>query len=70
MICRKCGSDNVTTQTVAEQKKRGCFAVCMWILLALCTCGLVLLIPLLSKKGSKTVTYAVCNNCGNRWRVG
>lgn len=70
MICKKCGSNNVTTQTVAEQKKRGCFSVCMWILLALCTCGLVLLIPLLSKKGSKTVTYAVCNNCGNRWRVG
>lgn len=70
MICRKCGSSNVTTQTVAEKKKRGCFATCMWILLALCTCGMVIFIPLLMGKGSKTVTYAVCNNCGNRWRIG
>ena len=67
--CKKCGSEDVTIQVVAEGKKRGIFASIMWIFLALCTCGLILLVPALSRKGTKTVTYAVCNNCGRRWKV-
>lgn len=66
--CPKCGSTNISYQAVAEQKKRGCFAVGLWILLACCTCGLILLIPLLKKKGTKTRTYAICQTCGNRWK--
>ena len=69
MICPKCGSENVVIQAVAEKKKRGCFAAAMWILLAICTFGLVLLIPLLTRKGSKTKIYAVCQNCGKKWVV-
>lgn len=69
MICPKCGSNNITVQAVAEQKKRGCLSVFLWILLAICTCGLVLFIPLLTRKGSKTRTYAVCQDCGCRWLV-
>lgn len=69
LVCPKCGSRNVTAQVVEKQKKRGCFASIMWILLAICTLGTVLLIPLLTHKGSKTLTFAVCQNCGHRWKV-
>lgn len=69
MTCNKCGSHNISVQRVAEQKKRGFFGSLMWILLALCTCGIVLLFPLLGRKGSKTVTYAVCNECGHHWKI-
>jgi len=42
-----------------------------WILLAICTLGLILIIPLLtnSKTKSRTHSVAVCQNCGKRWRV-
>ena len=69
MVCPKCGSRNVTVQVIAEQKKRSCAGACCWLLLAACTCGLVLLIPLLTRTGSKTKQYAVCQDCGNKWRV-
>lgn len=69
LVCPKCGGRNVTAQVVEKQKKRGCFASIMWILLAICTLGTVLLIPLLTRKGSKTLTFAVCQNCGHRWKV-
>ena len=69
MICPNCGSTNVTVQAVAEQKKRGCLASCPWILLAICTCGLIILIPLLARKGSKTRAYAICQNCGHKWKI-
>lgn len=69
MICPKCKSNRVAVQVVSEQKKRGCFAATLWILLALCTFGIILVVPLLTKKGSKTKNYAICQNCGHRWRV-
>lgn len=69
MTCPKCGSQNVNVQAVAEQKKRGCLGALMWILLAICTFGLIIIIPMITKKGSKTRNYAVCQNCGNRWKV-
>jgi len=73
MICPKCKSDNVTVQAVTEvkEKRRGCVGWCLWILLALCTCGLILIIPAItnSRHKYKTRTEAVCQNCGRRWRV-
>ncbi len=70
LVCPKCGSRNVTAQVVEKQQKRGCFAAIMWILLAVTIFGLILLlIPALSRKGSKTLTFAVCQNCGHRWKV-
>lgn len=62
--CKHCGSTNVTVQAVEKQKKRGIFMSLIWILLAVCTCGLILLIPLLTKKGSKTKSVIVCQDCG------
>lgn len=71
--CPKCGSDELTIQAVTDvkTKHRGCFGWAMWILLAICTFGLILIIPLLtnSKTKTKTTTQAVCQNCGHRWKV-
>ena len=38
MTCPNCGSDHVTVQAVAEQKKRGCLqsALAAWYCLSLC----------------------------------
>ncbi|MDR0914178.1 MAG: hypothetical protein LBM65_03310 [Oscillospiraceae bacterium] len=73
MICNRCGSNNVFVQAVTDvkTKHRGCIGWFFWILLAICTVGLILIIPALtnSKTKSKTRTMAVCQYCGNRWRV-
>ncbi len=75
--CPRCGSDQITvhpvTETTVTTKHRGCLGWAGWILLAICTLGLILIIPLLTnsktKGKSKTHTEAVCQNCGNRWRI-
>ena len=69
MTCPRCGSHNVQVQLTEKQKKRGCLMSILWIFLALSIVGLIILIPLLTKKGSKTLTWAVCQKCGLRWRV-
>lgn len=73
MNCPKCGSGNVSVQAVTniKTKRRGCLGWCIWITLALCTLGLIIIIPLLtnSKTKSKTHSEAVCQNCGYRWKI-
>lgn len=73
MKCLKCGSENVTVQAVTDvkTKHRGCLGWCMWLLLAVCTFGLILIIPIItnSKTKTKTHTEAICQNCGNRWKA-
>lgn len=64
LTCKYCGSHNVTVQAVEKIKKRGIIMSLLWILLAVCTCGIALLIPILTKKGSKTKSVIVCQNCG------
>lgn len=67
--CKYCNSTNVTVQAVERQKKRGIIMSIIWILLALCTCGIALLIPILTKKGSKTKSVIVCQNCGKITKI-
>lgn len=69
LTCKYCGSTNVVAQAVEKQKKRGIIMSLLWILLAICTCGLALLIPILTKKGSKTKSVIVCQNCGKISKV-
>ena len=73
MICPRCHSAHILVQPVTRYrtKHRGCFAWFGWILLAILTCGLILLIPLLTNTTvrSKTRTEAFCQACGKRWRV-
>lgn len=71
MKCPKCGSENVTVtnETEVKTKRRGCLKWCLWLLLAVCTFGLILIIPILtnSKTKSKNRTVCICQNCGKRW---
>jgi hypothetical protein len=73
MVCPKCGSEHIAFEVVTETrtKHRGCIGWTIWILLAICTLGLILIIPLLtnSKTKSKTHTEAICQSCGHRWKV-
>jgi DNA-directed RNA polymerase subunit RPC12/RpoP len=71
--CPRCGGDNVFVQADTETttKHRGCLAWALWILLAIVTIGLIIIIPLItnSKTKSKTKTQAVCQTCGQRWNT-
>ena len=73
MICPRCKGDNVSiaNETDIETIHRGCLGWIGWILLAIITCGLILIIPLLtnSKTRSKHRVIAVCQNCGYRWYI-
>ncbi len=70
MVCPKCQSENVTIQAVSEQNKRGCFTVLLYIILfCIPVLGWIALFCLLRGKKSKTVSYAVCQDCGNKWNV-
>lgn len=67
--CPRCNGRNVRFQTVTEAKKTGCMKVLLYIFLAVTILGWLILIPILLSKKTRTVTYAVCQSCGHRWRV-
>lgn len=73
MTCPNCNSTNILVQAVTQTKTkhRGCLAWTLWIILAFCTAGLILIIPAItnSKTKSKTHTEAICQTCGRRWRT-
>lgn len=73
MACPRCGNGNIVIQAITDvrTKHRGCLGWSLWILLAFFTLGLILIIPALtnSKTRSNTHTEAICQNCGNRWRI-
>lgn len=73
MKCKKCGSENINIQAITnvKTKHRGCLGWCIWLLLAVCTFGLILIIPLLtnSKTKSKTHKEAICQDCGYSWKI-
>lgn len=69
MTCPKCKSENVQIQTVSESRKTGCLTIILYILLACTVLGLLIVIPLLLRRKTETVTYAVCQNCGHKWKV-
>lgn len=68
-MCPKCKSTNISYQTVSESKKTSCLTVLLYIVLACTVLGLLIVIPLLLRKKTETVTYAVCQDCGCRWKV-
>lgn len=82
MKCPKCGSENVNVQMVTESqlknKGKGCaywlfigwwFEPLMWFFLTIP----MLLGKMFGRKNQKLVTkhksMAVCQDCGNHWRV-
>lgn len=73
LTCSRCGSHNVSVQIVqtgASHSGRGCLWSIGRGMLIFCTLGLWLLI---GKSGGrskiKNESFAVCQNCGNRWKV-
>lgn len=60
MICPRCGGQNVSIMPVTELKNKT-----RWC----CGCLFTPLAFLLPKRKTKTHTEAVCQHCGNRWRV-
>lgn len=70
MKCPNCGNENVQVQAVSEMRSRGCLTVFIYlILLFIPIIGWIALIMLLRGRKSKTVSYAVCQNCGHRWKA-
>ena len=70
MKCSKCGSENVQVQAVAEIQKRGCLTILLYIfLLCIPVIGWIALFLLLRGRKSKTINYAVCQDCGNHWKI-
>lgn len=70
MQCPNCGSENVLVQHVIRPviERRCCSSWTFWILLALFTCGLVLIIPALNRIKTETYVEATCQDCGT-WRA-
>lgn len=70
MVCPKCGSQNVAVQAVAENQRRGCLSTALIIiLLFIPVIGWIGVFMILRGKKQKTVSYALCQNCGHRWDV-
>lgn len=77
MKCPKCKSENVTVQIMqtaakTKEKKTGCLWGLGRIFLIFCTGGLWLIIG--KRRGTaktkfENETVAVCQQCGNRWKV-
>ncbi len=73
--CPNCGSNNISYNLVLEEKQRGsgegCFLsyIAMVLLLFIPVLGWILLFAMVhEKKGTVSVTYALCNDCGNSWK--
>ncbi len=66
--CPRCGGF-MTIQTISEERKSGCFTVLLYILLALTLLGLLIVIPLMLRRKTETVTYTICQNCGYKKRL-
>ena len=77
IICPKCGGE-VSFQTVSESTGLGCGSFIGVVLLALLACfllspfiGVIVFVIgaiLVVKRSDDTVTYAVCQKCGHRFR--
>lgn len=61
--CPHCGGI-MQIQTVVESRKSGCGSCLLYFILFISLLGWLILIPLLLRKKTETVTYAVCQNCG------
>ena len=66
--CPHCGGV-MTIQTVTEARNAGCLTIILYILLSITILGLLIVIPLILRKKTETVTYAVCQQCGNTIRL-
>jgi len=73
MTCPRCRSVSVRieNEVTTKIKHRGCLAWILWIILACCTLGLIIIIPLItnSKIKTKKRTVCICQDCGKKWYI-
>ena len=72
MKCKKCGTEmQIISNNVIKTKHRGLIGWLLWIILAICTCGLILIVPLLtnSKVKGKTINYWYCPRCSKKYKI-
>lgn len=80
MICSRCGSHNVQVQVVNEVKTKRKHGLIYWLVFGWWlepTLWILLTFPKLlfaifgnhKKVVSKSVTYAVCQDCGCKWEL-
>lgn len=70
LVCKKCGFKSITISAVSEMPKRGCLSTLLIIILFFIPIiGWIALFMILRGRKSETVTYAVCQNCGAKYRV-
>lgn len=67
--CNKCRGTNITYQVVAEEVPTSVLAAVFYVILSITIIGLLVVIPLMLRKKTRTVTYAVCQDCGHRWVI-
>lgn len=67
LMCPRCQCRDLEFQTIEEHKSAGCLLILWYIFLAITLIGLFVLIPILLRKKTRTVTYCICKNCGYRW---
>ena len=69
LMCPKCQCQEIEFQTVEEHKKVGLLLVLWYLFLAISLIGWLVLIPIILRKKTETVTYCICKQCGNRWKL-
>ena len=67
--CDICRGTNISYQVVSEEIPTGIGATILYVILSVTILGLLIVIPLMLRKRTRTVTYAVCQDCGHRWVV-
>ena len=77
MKCKKCGSENVNVQVVGvvKRKHHGIFYWCigwfvdlmLWIFLTMPRLIVAIFKP--KKVKTKIKSYAVCQDCGHKWKI-
>ena len=77
MKCKKCGSENVNVQAieVVKSKHHGFFYWCigwfidlmLWIFLTMPRLIVAIFRP--KKVKTKIKSYAVCQDCGHKWKI-
>lgn len=67
--CDRCKGTNITYQVVHEELPTSIGATVLYIILSITIIGLLIVFPLMLRKRTRTVTYAVCQDCGHRWVI-
>ena len=69
LMCPKCHCQEIEFQTIEEHKKAGLGLILWYLFLAITFIGWLVLIPMLLRKKTETVTYCICKQCGHRWKI-